>query len=98
MYKNVWVKNEFVYFQEFGDSARARKMYEQDSESDEEELEPNPKLEQGNFFVSNKLSVVFPIKHFSSSSKESMLLKIGVRKYRLFQILFRNLLKLLDAK
>ena len=49
MYKNVWVKNKFVSFQEFGDSARARKMYEQDSESDEEELEPNPKLEQGNF-------------------------------------------------
>ena len=34
--------------QEFGDSARARKLYEQDSDSDdEEELEPNPKLEQG---------------------------------------------------
>ena len=36
-----------VSFQEFGDSARARKLYEQDSESDDEELEPNPKLEQG---------------------------------------------------
>ena len=35
--------------QEFGDSARARKLYEQDSDDDEEdeELEPNPKLEAG---------------------------------------------------
>ena len=39
--------NVCVSFQEFGDSARARKLYEQDSESDDEELEPNPKLEQG---------------------------------------------------
>ena len=36
-------------FQEFGDSARARKLYEQDSDDDDdEEIEPNPKLEQGN--------------------------------------------------
>ena len=36
-------------FQEFGDSARARKLYEQDSDDDDEdgELEPNPKLEAG---------------------------------------------------
>ena len=35
-------------FQEFGDSARARKLYEQDSDDDDdEEIEPNPKLEQG---------------------------------------------------
>ncbi|CAB4055060.1 SCN2A [Lepeophtheirus salmonis] len=34
---------------EFGDSARARKLYEQDSESEsEDEIEQNPKLEQGN--------------------------------------------------
>ena len=39
--------NVCASFQEFGDSARARKLYEQDSESDDEELEPNPKLEQG---------------------------------------------------
>ena len=44
-------------FQEFGDSARARKLYEQDSDDDDdEEIEPNPKLEQGkpakdNFFL-----------------------------------------------
>ncbi|QQP35116.1 Sodium channel protein, partial [Caligus rogercresseyi] len=32
---------------EFGDSARARKLYEQDSESEsEDEIETNPKLEQ----------------------------------------------------
>ena len=41
-----------VYYfvpQEFGDSARARKLYEQDSDDDDEdgELEPNPKLEAG---------------------------------------------------
>ena len=36
------------YFQEFGDSARARKLYEQDSDDDgDEELEINIKLEQG---------------------------------------------------
>ena len=35
--------------QEFGDSARARKLYEQDSDDDDEdaELDPNPKLEAG---------------------------------------------------
>lgn len=34
---------------EFGDSARARKLYEQDSDDDDaDEVEPNPKLEQGN--------------------------------------------------
>ena len=38
-----------ISFQEFGDSARARKLYEQDSDDDDEdgELEPNPKLEAG---------------------------------------------------
>ena len=37
-----------IVLQEFGDSARARKLYEQDSDDDDdEELEPNPKLEQG---------------------------------------------------
>ena len=36
------------YFQEFGDSARARKLYAADSdEEEEEELEPNPKLAAG---------------------------------------------------
>ena len=43
--------NVLIYyiFQEFGDSARARKLYEQDSDDDDdEEIEPNPKLEQGN--------------------------------------------------
>ena len=39
-------------------------------------------------FVVKTFLLFFPIKHFSSSSKESMLLKIGVRKYRIFQILF----------
>ena len=39
----------YYLFQEFGDSARARKLYEQDSDDDDEdgELEPNPKLEAG---------------------------------------------------
>ena len=38
----------FSLIQEFGDSARARKLYEQDSDDDgDEELEINIKLEQG---------------------------------------------------
>ena len=38
----------FFSFKEFGDSARARKLYEQDTDSDDDdELETNPKLEQG---------------------------------------------------
>ena len=37
-----------IGLQEFGDSARARKLYEQDSDDDDdEELEINPKLEAG---------------------------------------------------
>ena len=44
----TWSLFYFSLFQEFGDSARARKLYEQDSDDDDdEELEPNPKLEQG---------------------------------------------------
>ena len=36
--------------QEFGDSARARKLYEAESDDDDDdEIEPNPKLEQGKF-------------------------------------------------
>ena len=46
---NFFNATHFFVLQEFGDSARARKLYEQDSESDDEELEPNPKLEQGKF-------------------------------------------------
>ena len=35
-------------FQEFGDSARARRLYADDDDDEEEqELEPNPKLAQG---------------------------------------------------
>ena len=35
-------------FQEFGDSARARRLYADDDDDEEEqELEPNPKLSQG---------------------------------------------------
>ena len=52
--------------QEFGDSARARKLYEQDSDDDDdEELEPNPKLEQGNavFNFCEKLKVNFFLRH-----------------------------------
>ena len=38
--------------QEFGDSARARKLYEQDSDDDgDEELEINIKLEQGECII-----------------------------------------------
>ena len=37
-----------VLFQEFGDSARARRLYADDDDDEEEqELEPNPKLAQG---------------------------------------------------
>ena len=44
--EEVWLF--FNYFQEFGDSARARKLYEQDSDDDDDdEVEPNPKLEPG---------------------------------------------------
>ena len=40
--------DDLYYFQEFGDSARARKLYEQDSDDDDDdEVEPNPKLEPG---------------------------------------------------
>ena len=36
------------FFQEFGDSARARRLYADDDDDEEEqELEPNPKLAQG---------------------------------------------------
>ena len=42
----IW--NYYFHLQEFGDSARARKLYEQDSDDDnDEELEINIKLEQG---------------------------------------------------
>jgi hypothetical protein len=52
----------FIVLQEFGDSARARKLYEQESDDDDDdEIEPNPKLEQGNFLC---LCFVHPI--FSS--------------------------------
>ena len=38
----------FLQIQEFGDSARARKLYaDDDDDEDEEELEPNPKLGAG---------------------------------------------------
>lgn len=44
-------------FQEFGDSARARRLYADDDDDEEEqELEPNPKLSQGE--LSGVLSVV----------------------------------------
>jgi hypothetical protein len=37
-----------IPFQEFGDSARARKLYAAESDDEEEEeLEPNPKLAGG---------------------------------------------------
>ena len=40
----------FIVLQEFGDSARARKLYEAESDDDDDdEIEPNPKLEQGKF-------------------------------------------------
>ena len=49
--------------QEFGDSARARKLYEQDSDDDgDEELEINIKLEQGmcdNYLVSHNFHIYF---------------------------------------
>ena len=36
-----------IFLQEFGDSARARKLYIDDESEEEEELEPNPKLGAG---------------------------------------------------
>ena len=43
-----WAKFEqFSFSQEFGDSARARKLYIDDESEEEEELEPNPKLGAG---------------------------------------------------
>ena len=36
-----------ILWQEFGDSARARKLYIDDESEEEEELEPNPKLGAG---------------------------------------------------
>ena len=46
------VKDIYFYLQEFGDSARARKLYADDSDDDDddEELEPNPKLAAGSTF------------------------------------------------
>ena len=54
---SVGCKDFVCILQEFGDSARARKLYEQDSDDDDdEEIEPNPKLEQGKHsFQSKKL-------------------------------------------
>ena len=43
---------DWLIDQEFGDSARARKLYAADSDDDEEEeLEPNPKLAAGRCWV-----------------------------------------------
>ena len=47
-----WPKFILIFFliilwQEFGDSARARKLYIDDESEEEEELEPNPKLGAG---------------------------------------------------
>ena len=40
--------DQILYLQEFGDSARARRLYADDDDDEEEqELEPNPKLAQG---------------------------------------------------
>ena len=48
----------FIALQEFGDSARARKLYEQESDDDDDdEIEPNPKLEQGKFLCI--ISIIF---------------------------------------
>ena len=40
----IWT---IFFSQEFGDSARARKLYIDDESEEEEELEPNPKLGAG---------------------------------------------------
>ena len=41
-------QSAFLSLQEFGDSARARRLYADDDDDEEEqELEPNPKLAQG---------------------------------------------------
>ena len=48
----------FIVLQEFGDSARARKLYEQESDDDDDdEIEPNPKLEQGKFLYILSLQI-----------------------------------------
>ena len=57
--------SSFIVLQEFGDSARARKLYEQESDDDDDdEIEPNPKLEQGKhlyyfylFFLQDKTGI-----------------------------------------
>ena len=63
----------FIELQEFGDSARARKLYEQDSDDDDdEELEINPKLEAGESdkkvgVLQNILSVFFDFEHLTQT-------------------------------
>ena len=63
----------FIELQEFGDSARARKLYEQDSDDDDdEELEINPKLEAGESdkkvrVLENILSVFFDFEHLTQT-------------------------------
>ena len=48
LHKWDWYNCECACFQEFGDSARARKLYAAESDDEEEEeLEPNPKLAGG---------------------------------------------------
>lgn len=50
-FSSIWLRVSLVRLQEFGDSARARKLWvgmDDEDEDDDEELEPNPKLEPGN--------------------------------------------------
>ena len=79
-----WCLCQFLSFtfQEFGDSARARKLWaEQDSDDDEDEtIEHNPKLEQGkklsriSNFISNLSS-----KHFYVISS-SIIVVVNIEK------------------
>ena len=62
MFNSPLFFNDLFLLQEFGDSARARRLYADDDDDEEEqELEPNPKLSQGE---SNWLTPTRPVNGF----------------------------------
>ena len=62
MFNSPLFFNDLFLLQEFGDSARARRLYADDDDDEEEqELEPNPKLSQGK---SNGLTPTTPVNGF----------------------------------
>ena len=69
----------FIVLQEFGDSARARKLYEQESDDDDDdEIEPNPKLEQGKFLYILIISTNFCLFVTSLPDKTGILVAYAV--------------------